>query len=171
MAGALLGIPVGVFGLVALPSEIIKILMGTAITTFALLFAIGYRREIKNETPALILLGMVSGILGGSTSLGGPPIILFLINQECEKITFRANLSLFYTLQSSIIFLGYIKGDLISAEILRYSFILCVPLVLGIYLGMKLVHKVEENLFRRIALTILLISGITAIYTGVRALL
>ncbi len=171
LIGVVAGIPFGVFGLVILKADMLKILIGVVITAFALLFAAGFRMEIKNETPAFLLLGLISGIISGSTSLGGVPVILFFINQDCDKDTFRANLTLLYVIQGTLGFLGYIKGNLITGEVIRYSIFLLIPIILGTVAGMKLVHRINEKLFRQIALFILIVSGLASIYTGLRAIL
>lgn len=171
LIGAAGGIPLGVFGLVILKPEMLKIMIGLVVVTFALLFASGYRKEIRNETPAFLLLGLISGMIGGSTSLGGVPVILFFINQDCDKRTFRANITLFYVMHGMLSFLGYIQGNLITGEVIKYFLALVIPMTLGIAGGMKLVHKVNQSLFRQIALFILIVSGIASIYTGLRAIL
>ena len=168
--GGLAGIPGGVFLLVILKPEIIKMLIGVIVTAFSLLFASGFRKEIKKETPAFLLIGLISGVLFGSTSLGGIPVILFFINQDCDKITFRANLTLYYTVMGAVSFLGFFQGNLISAEVVKYCLILLLPMSLGIAAGMQLVHRVNEKLFKQIALVIITASGIAAIITGLRGL-
>jgi uncharacterized membrane protein YfcA len=170
LIGGVIGIPFGVYWLVILKPDMLKVLMGIVITAFALLFASGFRKEIKNEKPAFLLLGLISGILSGSTSLGGVPVILFFINQDCDKRAFRANLTLLYAILGMASFLGYIKGNLITGEIIKYSIILLIPLTLGILAGMKLVHRVNEILFKRIALIIIIVSGLTSIWTGLKAI-
>jgi uncharacterized membrane protein YfcA len=171
LIGSILGIPLGVYGLVMLRPELIKVLMGTIITVFALLFASGFRIAIRNERSSFLWLGLLSGVINGSTSLGGVPIILFFINQDNDKVSFRANLTLFYTIQGIFSLFGFIKGNLLTDEVVKYALYLLIPMTVGIFSGMKLVHRVNEKMFRQIALALLIITGITAIYTGLRATL
>ena len=118
-----------------------------------------------------MLIGLISGIIAGSTSLGGVPVILFFINQDSDKLTFRANLTLYYTVIGAVSFLGYFQGNLVSEEVVKYSLILLLPLALGITAGMKLVNRVNEKLFKQIALGIITASGIAAVITGLRGAL
>jgi len=171
MIGALVSIPLGVSLLIVLKPDTLKVLIGVVITTFTLLFTTGYRKEIKNETLSFLLVGLVSGIIGGSTSLGGAPVILFFINQDCDKLTFRANITLFYVMQSAVSFLGYTQSSLITDEVMKYSILFFIPMTLGIIAGMKSAHKVNEVLFKKMALMILMISGIASIFTGLQAML
>lgn len=168
LIGGLVGIPAGVSLLVMLKPDIIKIIMGMIVTAFSLLFTSGFRKEIKKETPAFLIIGLISGIIAGSTSLGGIPVILFFINQDYDKVTFRANLTLYYTVIGAISFLGFFQGNLVSEEVIEYSLILLIPLALGIVAGMQLVHRVNEKLFKQIALVIITTSGVVAIITGLR---
>jgi uncharacterized protein len=171
MVGALIAIPFGVSLLTVLKPETLKVLIGFVITSFTLLFTAGYRKEIKNEPWAFLLIGLMSGVIGGSTSLGGTPVILFFINQDDDKLTFRANITLFYVIQSTASFLAYMQTDLITYEVIKYSFLFFIPMTLGILAGIKCVHKVNEALFRQMALIILMTSGIASIFTGLRAIL
>jgi len=168
LIGGLAGIPGGVFLLVMLKPDIIKILIGIVVTAFSLLFASGFRKEITHEKSAFLFIGLISGLIAGSTSMGGIPVILFFINQDCDKLTFRANLTLYYVVMGAVSFLGYFQGHLVTGDVVKYSLLMLIPLALGIGVGMKLVHRVNEKLFKQIALVIIAASGIAAIITGFR---
>ena len=171
MIGSVVSIPLGVSLLIVLRPETLKVLIGLVITSFTLLFTAGYRKEIKNENLSLLLVGLISGIIGGSTSLGGAPVILFFINQDCDKLTFRANITLFYVMQSTVSFLGYTQSSLMTGDVTKYSLLFFIPMTLGIIAGMKCTHRVNEVLFKKMALMILMVSGIASIYTGLQAIL
>jgi uncharacterized membrane protein YfcA len=164
--GGVAGIPFGVHLLIILRPELLKILIGVVITVFALFFLCGFRKEIKNEKPAFVLLGFISGVLGGSTSLAGPPVILFFINQNCDKCTFRANMTLYFAINFSFSFLWYLNGQLITGEVMRYSILLFIPMIVGLISGIKLVNKVNEKLFQQISLMIIIVSGLASIING-----
>jgi len=102
MLGGLIGIPIGTFILLVIDPQFIKFVIGILIIIFgcALLFEIG--KKVKNEKWALGPVGLLSGILNGSVSMSGPPVILFFQNQKLDKNEFRANL-IGYSLFLSII--------------------------------------------------------------------
>ncbi len=100
--GGIIGLPFGVYILVVLDKDILKISVGALISVFAVLLALGIKKEIKNEKNTSVLIGMVSGLLKGSTSLSGPPVVLFLINQDQEKEVFRANLTGYFMIMGTL---------------------------------------------------------------------
>lgn len=93
---AVIAIPIGANLLVNISENILQVLVGIIVTISAILFHLGYKAKVKNEKLAFIPVGFVSGLLTGSVSIGGPPIILFLANQGDEKQVFRATLTSYF---------------------------------------------------------------------------
>jgi hypothetical protein len=166
-----LGIPFGAAVLIVLPSNGLKILIGIVITLFSLLLLTGFSYRLKSEGRGLIPVGFASGILNGSVSMSGPPVILFLSNQRVGKVHFRANLVTYFFLLNIITFVVFHVTGVLNGEILILSIILVPPLPAGILLGEYLSHKVSEDWFRRIALTLVLIAGIVAFLSGLISML
>ncbi len=124
------------------------------------------RREISNQNLASILVGLISGVLGGSMSISGPPIVLFLNNQNVEKTTFRANLiAYFFSLYVATI-PAYLFGNLITVDLLGSSVVMVPIMFLGATLGIRLSRKVDERVFKRIALLLVLTTGIMVIISA-----
>jgi hypothetical protein len=110
----------------------------------------------------------MSGLLNGSVSLSGPPVILFLTNQGTEKQVFRANLTSYFFILNIITIPTYIYGGLITSEVLKYTLILFPALILGVILGIKGAERVDENLFKKLTLVLVVIMGILSIISGIR---
>lgn len=170
LAGSL-GIPFGAAILIILPANGLKVLIGIVITLFSLLLLSGFSRTLKSEGKALIPVGFASGILNGSVSMSGPPVILFLSNQRVGKVHFRANLVTYFFLLNIITFVIFYVTGVLTGEILILSIMLVPPLPVGIIIGEYLSHKVSEDWFRRIALILVMIAGLTALFTGLTSLL
>lgn len=60
--------------------------------TFGGLLFFGFQKNFKNENIPKLIIGFVSGILGGAVAMSGPPIVLFLTNKREKKNSFRVNL-------------------------------------------------------------------------------
>ena len=89
MMAGIVGMPLGTYLLVVLDASILKVFIGAVIALFAIAFLMGFKKQIRNEKLAFAPVGFISGLLQGSTSLSGPPIILFFVNQGVEKQVFR----------------------------------------------------------------------------------
>jgi uncharacterized membrane protein YfcA len=165
-----IGVPFGARVLTVLDVNVLKVLIGAVIAAFGVAFLCGFQREIKNEKLAMGPVGLISGVLAGSTGMSGPPVILFLTNQGVGKQVFRANLAVYFTVLSLVAVIAFGREGLITTALLRYAMFLLPAMVVGGFAGIKLAHRVEERLFQRIALIIVTIAGLVAMGSGVRAL-
>jgi len=166
--GGIIGLPFGVYILAVLDKDILKISVGALITVFAFLLALGIKREIKSEKYASVLVGMLSGLLKGSTSLSGPPLVLFFINQDQEKEVFRANLTGYFMIMGTLAVIALAIGKLVSLNVLEYSAWLVVPTIFGTWFGSKICPRVNPVLFRTLSLAVVIIAGILSILSGLK---
>lgn len=166
MIAGLAGIPVGVYLLTLLEAGTLKVFIGIVITLFALAILTGSQKPIKNEKLAFGPVGFVSGLLGGSTSMGGPPAVLFFANQGVEKQTFRANLVAYFLVLSVGAVIAFILNGLVTAEVINYTVVFLPSMALGGLTGIKVASKVEEEFFQKIVLFVVIIAGLLSIASG-----
>lgn len=158
----------GTYALESLDENILKVIVGAIVTISSIAFIKGYRMPVKNERLSYLPVGLLSGLLNGSASLSGPPIILFLKNQGVEKQIFRASLtSYFWALSISTIPIQLARG-LIDKDVMTYTMYLLPGLVIGVLVGVKLGNKVDEAFFKKITLGLILFMGILSIISGLR---
>ncbi len=162
----LAGLPLGAYLLIILDVSVLKVLIGALIIPFAIAFLIGFKRQIKSEKLAFAPLGFFSGVLIGSTGLSAPPVALFFANQGMEKQSFRANLMAHAVVLTSAAVPTFMLGGLITTEVIEYTIWFLPALILGAITGIKLSHKVDEKLFRKIILTIITVAGLFSIASG-----
>jgi uncharacterized membrane protein YfcA len=109
VGAGILGVPLGTYLLLILDESILKISIGIIIIISAWALYTGYRVNIKNQNLGNAVAGFISGLLNGSLTMSGPPVILFYSNQNLEKQVFRANLA-FYFMLTNIITLPVLYG-------------------------------------------------------------
>ena len=166
LLAAVIGLYPGTLLLKLLPADILRIYIGITITFFALLMLFGFRARIKNERRAYLPVGLTSGVLSGSLSIGGPPVILFFTNQATAKDTFRANLSFYFFVLNILTIPIYVINDIINLEVLKSALIFSPALILGSLAGILFSSKVNEDHFRRIALVLVALGGVSSLLTG-----
>jgi uncharacterized membrane protein YfcA len=166
IASSVIGVPLGTYLLLIIDQNILKIITGFFIVLFALVLWKGYSLKIKNEKLALIPVGFSSGLLNGSISLSGPPVVLFFTNQGEDKTSFRANLTAFALILNIITITTFFMGGLFNKEVMTYVLWFFPALFLGTFLGIKIASKVEQALFRKITLGLIILSGLSAIFTS-----
>jgi len=159
--------PLGTYVLMVINQGTLKIMVGIIIIIFALLLWKGYSLTVKNEKLAFIPVGFTSGLLNGSVSLMGPPVVLFLTNQGEDKATFRANLTAYAFVLNIVTIVSFFMGDLINDEVITYLLWFSPALFVGTFLGMKIAGSVEQQLFKKITLGLIIVSGISAIISSI----
>lgn len=163
----MVGTPFGVYLLKVLEENTLKLLVGIIIVLVAGVNFSGYHFKVKNEQAAFIPVGFASGLLNGSVSLGGPPIVLFLNNQKVKKQIFRGNLTLYFWIINLFSIPTYFFSGLITREVLSYSVYLFPGLIFGTLIGISIGNRVEEQLFKRISMSLIMGMGVLSILSGI----
>ncbi len=117
--------------------------------------------KLKPSTGSLFSAGFLSGFMGTSTSIGGPPMALLLQHEKSEYI--RANMSAFFCascLMSLVMLL--VIGKLYQSHI--FLFLPFIPATLiGYWLAMKTVRKISHNSLRYSSLTLCMLAGLMTV--------
>lgn len=169
---SLVGALPGAYMITTISTNALKAFIG--IILLATTWAMCANCTVKFSRPRLAenLVGLCSGFLGATTSLSGPPVVLFYLNEKTEKERLRANLTRFFLLGNlATLALSYGFGTL-HLETLVLPTIISVPAIaVGVWVGEKLFKHLDASLFRRLAITIISISGMMTAYTGLSQLL
>jgi uncharacterized membrane protein YfcA len=162
------GIPFGTALLSILDVSSLKALTGIVVSLAAIALLVGFKREIKDKKLGFALAGFASGVLNGSTTMSGPPVVLFLANQGTDKESFRSDLVAYFSALYILTIPFYFAQGLLTGEVLDYSLNLLPAVATGAVAGSLLAEKVDEKLFKKICLLLVLVSGIAAIASGLK---
>jgi len=92
LAGALVGTPLGVLGLLLIDPRLAQMIIGGALVVSGMFIATRPPRPIPREGLGAGIAGLLSGLLNGGTGLSGPPIAVYMANQGWEGRRVRATL-------------------------------------------------------------------------------
>jgi hypothetical protein len=164
IGSSIIATPIGAYLLISIDENFLKLIVGIIVVLSAIIFKLGFNIQVKNEKLAFIPVGIISGLLNGSVSLSGPPIILFLTNQKTEKQVFRATLtSFFWILNIATIFVFFFNG-LINLEVLELSVKLLPALIIGLFFGIKLGDRIQQKTFQNATIILLFCMGSLSIF-------
>lgn len=166
VAGAIAGLPLGSALLVWASPDTLRLLIGTVVSLFALALMAGLRYKVRRERLAFLPVGFASGVLNGSSSLSGPPVILFFANQGVPPRIFRANILAFFFVSNLVAVGVFTLRGLFTSEVLITAASLFLPLAIGTAVGDVLAHRVRASAFRAITLVVVLGAGLTAVANG-----
>jgi len=166
LLGSLLGTPLGVWVLAALPASTLTRLIGLVLlAVVALEWLGGYPERLPGRGWALGA-GVAAGLLGAAVGTPGPPVVLYMASQGWSARTIKANLTAFFLVNQAVIMIGYWWAGLLTPEVWRYAAVFLVTAALGLLLGMALFARIDQVRFRRIVFAILFAAGLLLVIRG-----
>lgn len=154
---AVLTIPVGGWLLGTIDREITRRVIAGMVVLFAGLMALGWRYPGPTRLPVSLALGSLSGVLIGATSMGGPPVILYLLAGPDPIDQTRANLIVFVTLLSAVGLAILAALGVASLTDAAWCAALA-PVYLGATIvGARLYGCFDERAFRRFTLIVMMV--------------
>ncbi len=165
-ATSLLGIPIGVWIITVISPSALKILIAGITILFAIPLALGFSRTFAKEGLACGVSGFLSGILSTSTSMGGPPVVMLMHNQNWDKQTIYSSLAIFFLFSNICSLVALAASHLIDTPIIMSAVFLTPALIAGIVLGMEVFPRIKSQIFRYISLAIIIGSGILGIISA-----
>lgn len=152
---ALLFMPLGAWLLVTVPAGEMRRALAVIVLLLVAVLWSGWRYTGRRTVPVTSAIGAVGGVLGGTTGMGGPPVILYLMSGNDGPAVIRANLVLYFT----IIFFGllavYGAAGLVSIDIVWRTGLLVPLFVVGVFFGSRLFGLASERVFRNLAMVVL----------------
>ena len=165
--GSLLGMPLGIFVLKVISIEILKITVGGLSIFFAILILF-LKVKLPKSNYVILITGFLSGFLQTSTTMPGPPLILLLSVFSLEKDTMRKLLISFFLFVSSITLILSLTSQIMTEQGLIYG-VLGIPFsIIASILGNKLIKKIPQKKYQLIALGIICLTGISAIFSSIK---
>ena len=162
--GSALGVPGGTALLTAVDAGILRLSIGVLLMAFSLYsLCRPALKPVPHNVPAELGVGIVNGVIGGLTGLGGIAVTIWSQLRGGSKDAQRA-------VFQPVLFSTFVVTAIALAVAQRYTvetfrlYALALPaLVVGIWTGLKLYGKLNDAMFRKVILSLLLVSGLSLI--------
>ncbi len=154
--GMLLATPFGVHLLSVLPAHTTRWFVLLLMLVASLLMLRGYRLSGGYRGGLTLSVGLFSGLVNGSTAVGGLPVALFLLSTSTGAAISRASM-VAYLFASDVVAVSY-SGffSLITLELLFRTVAFLPLLFVGIFLGHHGFIRTDPLTFRRFTLSLLI---------------
>ena len=160
------GIIIGAWIITIIEPLILKIVIGAVTVISVIPLAMGISKAFRKEKLVCGLSGFLSGLLGTSTSLGGPPVVLFMHNQNWRKETIHSSLAAYFTFNGVCALGALAVAGIMEVQTLVTAGSLVPALLIGTVIGMVTFRRLSQRLFRIITLVIIVCAGILGILSG-----
>lgn len=161
--GTLPGIPLGIYMLKQVPSTYLAILVGVLMVSFTTyqLFVKPIPRTLG--LPVTLFAGLSSGILTGSLSTGGPPVIVYTAMQPWTKDQAKGTLASYFLVSGVAAVAAHAASGIITADVMTHFAYMLPAMLIGVYSGMYAYKRISDHGYRKLAIILVLLLGIMMI--------
>ena len=131
---AVVTVPIGGYLLLTLDPVVARKIISGVVILFSSMLLFGFRYRGTPRVTSLAL-GSVVGVLLGATSVGAPPVILYLLSGPDPIAVTRANLTVFVTAISVIGLAMLAVAGAITGALAATAVLLTISFLLSTWLG------------------------------------
>jgi len=162
--GGAIGVPLGTALLTTVNQNTLRITIGVLLVLFSLYGLIRPAfTPVEGSVPVELGVGVVNGLIGGLTGLGGIAVTIWSQLRAGPKDAQRAIFQpvLFSTFLMTAIALAFVGAY--TVETVKLYALALPALIVGVWCGLKLYGKLDDAAFRRVILILLLAAGISLV--------
>ncbi len=167
LMGSLLGMPVGLVVLLGVEPRVLKLVIAGTVLLSTVVIWRGVRVH-RQRTAYDVAAGFVSGVLNTSTSMSGPPVVLYLQGRGLAPDPFRATLAALFFVGSLIAVGLFAAGGAMDHDTNALAAAGTPGLLAGWWLGTVAYGRLGAGRFRGVVIAVLVLSAVSA---GVSAVL
>jgi uncharacterized membrane protein YfcA len=160
-----IGAPIGLVAFIYADQQVLKVVLGIGV-----LFGVALLARGRDLTDAHISLdwamGIVSGFLLTSTSTNGPPLVFAMQARRSDPKVFRSTLNMVFLVSGVyglVLFTAF--GEIALSDV-WIAVALMPSMIIGVYVGRFIRHRVDTNRFRILVLVLLAFAGFSSLYSG-----
>lgn len=168
VAASVIATPFGVYVLANVPAEPMKLALAVITFVAAAVLATGYQLKRMPRPAETAATGVAAGLLNGAFGIGGPPIIVFFLGSPLALDAGRASIVASFLAMDIAGLISLFGFGMYTRESLTLTVLALPALVVGVYIGARLVGKLDERAARKGVIAILM--GLSLIM-GYRSLL
>lgn len=154
-----IGVVIGSLFILFVPNNWLKLFVSVILIFLAGLFLAGYRFKIRKIRRGISLAGLTSGFLGGSTSISGPPLALFLTSAHLDSAHFRLTFSWFSVFTAVVAILDYIKIGIVHSSTFLVFAVSLPVLILSTIVGKRINGWLPQKAFFHAVIILTLLAG------------
>jgi uncharacterized protein len=158
---AVFGNTLGFYFLVSVDAGLLKRILGGVLALlglYMLLCSGGIR--MKKSTAVGLGMGFLSGLMGGLFNLGGVVLVLYYFSAIEDKLEYAASMQatlIVSALYGLVLNLGF--GIFSGPGMLEYALVASAAALLGTYLGLKVLKKINKRTIGRLSHVYMTIMG------------
>jgi len=148
------------------PTALLTVAIGVAMVVFSLNLLLGVKLNIGPGKGWQFGFGILSGVLGGISSIWSPTVAMYLVARNTSKEQFIAATGFLFLAGSVPLGAGQVVAGILTVPVLLKSLLGLGVVLVGFRIGELLRNRVSQTLFRYAVLIAFLVMGLRLIYQG-----
>jgi uncharacterized protein len=162
-AGALFGVPLGVWLLAKADPLALRWGLATIVAAALVLLISGWRYRGRRTRPVAAGVGLLGGVLSGTAQIGGPPIATYWLSSPLTAEVVRANLVLYFAISTVFSAIAYLAGGLLTWRLLMLALLIGPAYALGMFAGSRLFGVASETTFRWLCYALIAVATVLSL--------
>ncbi len=156
----LITVPIGGLALVFVDDAIMKIAISIAVLLMVAILAMQRKVKAVISRRAAMAAALFSGLIQGSTGVGGPPAVVTLLALGENSVVSRANVIAFMFGMQVMSLVVCVAYGLITREVVVIGLLLSPILLLSVYVGIAGFRRFGDLWLRPVALAMVAITAL-----------
>jgi len=140
-----------------------QVLMSIYLLIIALISLFKFEFKKPATKFRLYMTGLIAGFYNGMAGLGGIFVASMLSSSRYPIKNIRATMVVYFFMIEVAFFIGAYINGLVSKEVVITSFLLSIPMLLGIVVGAKMFTALPEAILKELVLFTLLVLSIAGL--------
>jgi len=141
------------------PTALLTVAIGVAMVIFSLNLLFGLSLPVGPGRGWQLGVGLVSGVLGGLSSIWSPPVAMYLMARNTPKDMFIGTTGFLFLVGCLPLGAGLVISGLITGPVIVKSLLGLLMTLTGFRIGEIMRERVSQDRFRQIVLIAFLIMG------------
>ena len=157
---AMAAMPVGIWLLVSLDASAITKAVSVIVLLFVAVLITGWRYQGPRPLALTLGIGGISGAMMATTSVGGPPGLLYMLAAAMPAATIRANIVAYYLLTGFVLVTMVMLASPTALAAVIDALVLLPIILASSWTGSRLAGKAADQTYRWIAYIFLAAAGL-----------
>lgn len=146
------------------PDQVMLAVIGVPVTFFAVLQLSGYSFRLAARTPkSEAVAGIIAGSMGGLSGNWGAPTVAYLTALDTQKHDQIRIQGVIYGLGAVVLVLAHTASGVLRSETIGFSLAMVPTAFIGLWIGMAVMDRIDQALFRRATLFVLIAVGLNLV--------
>lgn len=142
------------------PESVLLFCIGVPALGYAALQLGGVQFRLSRKSKVTeTIVGAIAGVFGGLVGVWGPQTVMYLTALGTPKHEQMRVQGVIYGMGAVALVVAHLGSGVLRAETLPFSVSLVLPALIGMWVGGKVVDRIDQVMFRRVTLIVLLVAG------------